>query len=138
MTSLFATETVWNAGLTGTGTAGADRSLKVGRDGEWQPEYLLLLAAESSFMSTMLALAAHTGVTVLGYVSSGHLDVPDDFEALPRVSLAPCVVVGTAGDAERIADLGRRAERASIIARLLGDRFRVTLDVRCVPSGTVL
>ena len=103
MASLFATETVWSASLAGTGTAAADRSLKVGREGEWEPEHLLLLAAESSFMSTVLALAAHAGITVLGYVSSGHLDVPNDADALPLVSLAPCVVVATSEDAERIA-----------------------------------
>lgn len=137
MASLFATETIWNAGLTGTGTAGADRSLKVGRDGEWEPEHLLLLAAESSFMATVLALAAHAGITVLGYVSSGHLDVPNDADELPRLSLVPCVVVATSEDAERIADLGRQAEQASIVVRLLGDRLRVTLDVRSVPSGTM-
>ena len=111
MASPFATEIVWNAGLTGTGTAAAGRSLTVGREGEWEPEYLLLLAAESSFMPTMLALAAHAGVTVLGYVSSGHLNVPDDAEALPRVSLAPCIVVATSEDAERIAGLGGKRSR---------------------------
>lgn len=136
MTSPFATETVWNAGLAGTGTAATDRSLTVGREGEWEPEHLLLLAAESSFMSTVLALAAQSGITVLGYVSSGHLDVTNDAEALPQVSLAPCVVVATPEDAERIAGLGRQAEQASIVARLLGDRLRVTFDVRSVP-GTI-
>ena len=137
MTAPFTTETIWHAGLAGTGTAVADRSLTVGREGDWEPEHLLLLAVESCFMSTLLALAALDGITVLGYVSSGHLDMPHDGGALPRVSLAPCVVVAAPGDAERIAVLGRQAEEASVVARLIGDRLRVMLDVRCVASGSV-
>jgi organic hydroperoxide reductase OsmC/OhrA len=130
--SPFVTETVWNAGLAGTGVAADDRSLTVGHDGEWVPEHLLLLAAESCFMSTLLAIASADGVTVLGYVSSGHLTIPTQ-GGTPSVSLAPCVVVASADDERRIAQCARQAEQASVVARLLGDRLQITLDVRRLP-----
>jgi organic hydroperoxide reductase OsmC/OhrA len=131
----FRTETVWNAGLSGTGAAGEGRSLTVGHEGDWVPEHLVLLAAESCFMSTLLALAADAGVRVLGYVSSGHLLASD--EAAPLwVVLSPCVVVGSASDAERITTLGEQATRESIVARLLGDRLRLALDVQIIAPTT--
>jgi organic hydroperoxide reductase OsmC/OhrA len=133
--SPFVTETVWNAGLSATGVAGDDRSLTVGRDGDWPPEQLLLLAAESCFMSTLLTLAADEGVDVLGYVSSAHLNVPSLPAEMPVISLAPCVVVASDEDAARIASCTRRAERESPVARLLGSQLRVAVDIRRLPEG---
>jgi organic hydroperoxide reductase OsmC/OhrA len=131
----FTTETVWNAGLAGTGMSAEGRSLIVGHEGEWSPEHLLLLAAESCFMSTLLALARADGVDVLGYVSSGQLHVPDDPQAALSILLTPCVVVLTDGDAERIRELARRAREESVVARTLGHGLTVALDVRVVPNG---
>ena len=62
----FKTETVWNAGLAGTGAAGEGQLLTVGHEGDWVPEHLLLLAAESCFMSTLPTLALDAGIDVLG------------------------------------------------------------------------
>lgn len=132
--SPFTTETVWNAGLAGTGASGGGRELPVGHDADWAPEHLLLLAAESCFMSTLLSLASAAGIVVLGYVSSGHLEVPADGRVLPRVSLAPCVVVASDADAKRIVACAAQAENDSVIARLLGDCLQITTDVRSVPS----
>jgi len=133
--SPFTTETIWNAGLAGTGVAGENRSLTVGHEGRWAPEHLLLLAAESCFMSTLLSLAPTAGVEVLGYVSSGHLEVPEDPRSKPTVSLTPCVVVGSSIEDERIVAVARQAEQDSVVARLLGDRLRITLDVQRVPRS---
>ncbi|MBI3403494.1 MAG: OsmC family protein [Acidobacteria bacterium] len=130
----FTTETVWNAGLAGTGMSGEGRSLTVGHEGEWSPEHLLLLAAESCFMSTLLALARAEGIDVLGYVSSGQLQIPDDRQGASRVLLTPCVVVLGDGDAERVRALARQAREESIVARTLGAGLTVALDVRVVPE----
>jgi len=133
----FTTETVWNAGLAGTGVSGEGRSLTVGHDGEWNPEHLLLLAAESCFMSTLLALARAEGVDVLGYVSNGQLQIPDDPQADLTVLLTPCIVVLTDADAERIRALARRARSESVVARTLGTAgLTVALDVQVVPADT--
>ena len=128
----FTTETVWNAGLAGTGAAGEGRSLLVGHEGEWVPEHLVLLAAESCFMSALLRLLADAGIEVLGYVSNGQLQVSDDAHQGPSVTLLPCVVVASAEAAEQLTRLGEEAKRASVVARLLGDRLRVTLDVQTI------
>lgn len=134
-TSPYSTETVWNTGLAGTGVADDGRSLTVGREGAWAPEYLLLLAAESCFMSTLLALARESGIDVLGYVSKGHLQgragVVDD----ASVVLTPCVVVASRDDAEKIGRLASHVKQKSIVASLLGERLRIALDVRAVPGG---
>jgi organic hydroperoxide reductase OsmC/OhrA len=132
----YSTETVWNAGLEGTSVANDGRSLTVGRDGEWAPEYLLLLAAESCFMSTLLALARQAGLDVLGYVSKGHLATVPPHPDAPIVALTPCVVVASDDDVERIAKLAAQVTRTSVVARLLGDRLRVNLDVRAVGSAS--
>jgi organic hydroperoxide reductase OsmC/OhrA len=131
----FTTETVWNAGLAGTGMSGEGRSLTVGHEGEWSPEHLLLLAAESCFMSTLLALARAEGIEVLGYVSNGQLHVADDPQAALSILLTPCVVVLTDTDAERIRGLARRAREESVVARMLGRGLTVALDVRAVPNA---
>lgn len=132
----FTTETVWNAGLAGTGMSGEGRSLTVGHEGEWGPEHLLLLAAESCFMSTLLALARTEGIDVLGYVSNGQLHVPDDPQAALTILLTPCIVVLTEADAERIRALARQARDESIVARTLGAGLTVALDVRAVPEDS--
>jgi organic hydroperoxide reductase OsmC/OhrA len=131
--SSFETETVWNSGLEGTGEA-AGHSLAVGREAEWLPEHLLLLAAESCFMSTLLALAADEGIDILGYVSSGHLRVPADRQAVAIVSLEPCAIVTSAHDADRLSELGVRAQQESVTARLLGSRLQVAMDVQTIPA----
>ncbi|MBZ5556246.1 MAG: OsmC family protein [Acidobacteriia bacterium] len=130
----FTTETVWNSGLVGTGVSGDGRSLTVGHEGEWSPEHLLLLAAESCFMSTLLSLARAEGIEVLGYVSSGQLHVPDDPHAALTVLLTPCIVVLADGDTERIRALARQAREESVVARTLGPGLTVALDVRAVPA----
>lgn len=132
MTS-YTTEIVWNAGLAGTGVSSEGRALSVGRGGDWSPEDLIVLAAESCFMGTLLALAVEASVEILGYVSAGHLDVSADSPLPPAITLLPCVVVGSDADALRIHHLAAVARHESVVARALGDRLHLTLDVRSVP-----
>jgi hypothetical protein len=131
MTSLYATETVWDGGVSRTGLSGDGRFLTVGSaDGAWAPEHLLLLGAESSVMDSFLAVAREADIRILGYMSSGHLGLPEDLDARLRLTVQPCVVVGSWEEAERIALLSPRAAERSVAGRLLGDRLRVVLDVR--------
>jgi hypothetical protein len=135
-TSPYATETIWDGGLSGTGLTGEGRELNVGRDdGGWSPEQLLLLGAESSLMESFLAAARSADIQVLGYVSSGHLDIPDEPGALPTLTLKPCIVVASAEEAERAVRLSGAVARTSIAGRLLGNRLHVGLDVRLEPSA---
>ncbi len=129
----FTTETVWDAGLAGTGCAGEGLSLTMGPGGDWVPEQLLLLAAEGGFMSTLLALAEDAGITLLGYVSKGRLEVAADPTAARSIVLSACAVVRTPQDAQRLSALADQAKDQSPIARMLGGRVTVALDVRAVP-----
>jgi organic hydroperoxide reductase OsmC/OhrA len=130
----YSTETVWNAGLAGTAMADKGRSLRVGNDGDWTPEHLLLLAAESCYMSTLLTLARESGLDILGYVSKSHLHPHPRNGDAPALVLMPCVVVRSEDDAQRVAHLAGQVPRRSVVANLLADRLRVTLDVRAVPD----
>ena len=131
----FSSEMVWNTGLSATGSAGG-RSLSAGFDGDWAPEHLLLLATESCYMSTFLSLAYVSGLEVLGYVSNARLDHGQQHGALPAISLAPCIVVGSATDATIARELASAAARESVVARLLGARLRVAPDVRLVTDAS--
>lgn len=127
----FSSEMVWNTGLSATGSAGG-RSLSAGFEGDWAPEHLLLLAVESCFMSTFLSLAYSSGLEVLGYVSNARLEHGTMPGALPAISLAPCVVVGSPVDVTLARETANAASRESVVARLLGTRLRVAPDIRLV------
>ena len=131
----FSSETVWNTGLSATGSAGG-RSLAAGFEGDWAPEHLLLLALESCYMSTFLSLAYVQGLDILGYVANARLEHGSHLSAAPAVSLAPCIVVGTPLDATIARELANAASRESVVARLLGARLRVTPDIRLVADRT--
>ena len=134
--SPYATETVWDGGRSATGVCGEGRELTVGREsGGWLPEHLLLLAAESSLMESFLAAARDADIEVLGYVSSGHLDIPDEPDAAARLTLKPCIVVASVEEAERAERLSAAVARTSMAGRLLGNRLRVGLDVRLEPPA---
>jgi organic hydroperoxide reductase OsmC/OhrA len=131
-----ATETVWDGGSSGTGVCADGHELTFGRgEGGWTPEQLLLLGAESSVMEAVLTAARNAGVDVLGYISSGHLDVPDEAGAAPRLQLNPCVVVASVDEAQRKALLSTAVAEASLVGRLLGAHLQVGIDVRLEPSA---
>lgn len=133
--SPYATETVWDGGLSGTGVCDKGM-LSVGRDsGGWSPEHLLLFAAETSLMESILAAARDADIEVLGYVSSGHLEIPDEPGAAPRLTLKPCIVVASADEAQRAALLSTAVAETSMAGRLLGSSLHVGLDVRLEPSA---
>ena len=132
----YATETVWDGGLSGTGVCGEGRALSVGRgDGGWAPEQLLLLGAESSLMESILTAARQADIQVLGYVSCGHLDAPEEPGAAARLTLKPCIVVASVDDAQRAALQSAAVAGTSLAGRLFGTRLQVGLDVRLEPSA---
>ncbi len=133
--SPYTTETVWDGGLSGTGVSADGQLLTVGHDGGWPPEQLLLLGAESSFMDSFLAAARGANLRILGYVSSGHLELSDDGHTPPRITLRPCVVVGSVADVEHVGRIVTTAMRQSVVGRLLGDQLRVGLDVQLEVSS---
>jgi len=118
------------------GVCADGHALSLGRDeGGWTPEQLLLLGAESSLMEAVLTAARHAGVDVPGYISSGHLDVPDEAGAAPCLTLNPCVVVASADEAQQAALLSTAVAEASLVGRLLGTHLQVGIDVRLEPSA---
>jgi hypothetical protein len=132
----YATETVWDGGLLGTGVCGEGRALSVGRgEGGWAPEQLLLLGAESSLMECVLTAARDADIQVLGYVSCGHLEVPEEPGAAPRLTLKPCIVVASVDEAQRAALVSAAVAGTSLAGRLLGTCLQVGLDVRLEPSA---
>ncbi|HEX7794455.1 MAG TPA: hypothetical protein VF456_08905 [Vicinamibacterales bacterium] len=131
-----ATETMWDGGSSGTGVCADGHELTFGRgEGGWTPEQLLLLGAESSLMEAVLTAARHAGVNVLGYISSGHLDVPEEADAAPRLKLNPCIVVASADEAQRKALLSTAVAETSLVGRLLGAHLQVGVDVRLEPAA---
>lgn len=127
----FSSETVWNTGLSGTGSAGG-RTLSVGFEADWAPEHLLLLSVESCYMSTFLSLAYAAGLELLGYVSNARFE--QGGHGPPSISLAPCIVVGSPMQATLARETADAALRESAVARLVGARLRVTPDIRLVPE----
>jgi len=125
----YTTETVWDGGGSATGLSQDGQVLRVGEGGGWMPEQLVLFAAETSFMDRFLAASRSAGVEVLGYVSSGHLEV-EDGQQMPRIVLRPCVVVSSGEEAEALERIARTALTQSVVGRLCGGRVRVALDVQ--------
>ena len=134
--SPYATEIIWDGGVSGTGQSGKGQELAVGYEGgAWSPEHLLLLGAECSLMESFLTAAREADLQVLGYVSSGHLDLPDDPALAPRLTLRPCVVVASLDDARRAAAMLTSVARESVAGRLLADHLHVGADIRMESSS---
>lgn len=134
----FVTELVWHGGESGTGLTEHGASMSCGCPAEWVPEHLLCLAADSSFMTTLLRLASEAGLEVLGYVSRARLEAPADAGQPPQVTLSPCIVVGSDEAARVIERLCNEAVRESLVSRVLHGRIHVSADVKVVaPDATV-
>ena len=131
---VFSTEVVWDSGESGTAITEEGASLSVGSGSEWSPEHPLGLSAASCFMRTFLRLAAEHGLEVLGYVSSGSVELYKDPTVPPRLVLAPCIVVGWDEDVESAHHLCQYALLASPVCRVLGSRVRLTAAVKVIPS----
>jgi uncharacterized OsmC-like protein len=123
-------ELVWDEALNAT--AVTDRGMvRIGPDASLTPHHLLALAASSELMTTVLTAAAARGVAIQGYVSSVRLRGSSD--QTPDLALAPCVVVASDQDRERIEALWPEAVNRTPTLRLLGPHVQLEPTVRVAP-----
>jgi organic hydroperoxide reductase OsmC/OhrA len=132
----FAIELVWDADQDATAVPWQPpwqgSTIQVGPKAGWLPAHLMTLAAASGFMSTLLQLAETAGVPVLGYVSISKLHVPTDRRSLPTITLAPCIVVASTEDADKIATLCQQASDLCEVCRALQGRLEVVPDTQVI------
>lgn len=103
-----------------------------GQPGMWSPETLLVLAASSCFLNTLLFFAEKSGLTLVGYRADaeGRLErVPGVGFRFAELTLRPTVVVESETDAELARRLLEKAERACIVANSLAAPVRVQAEV---------
>ena len=71
-----------------------------------------------------------SGLDILGYVSNARFEQGSPHQAsAPIVSLAPCIVVGTANEAALARNLAAESTRASAVARLLGAEIKKSTPI---------
>lgn len=98
----------------------------------WSPETLLVLAASSCFLNTLLFFAEKSGLTLVGYRADaeGRLErVPGVGFRFAELTLRPTVVVESESDTELARRLLEKAERACIVANSLAAPVRVQAEV---------
>lgn len=93
-----------------------------GRPGFWSPEQLLVLAANSCFLSSFLFFAERSDVALAGYRADaeGRLEkVEGKGFQLAEITLRPVVLLERDKDRARAQRLLEKAERACIVANSL-------------------
>jgi organic hydroperoxide reductase OsmC/OhrA len=133
-------ELLWNGKRRGAVIARSAPPLEVaappefgGERGVWNPEQLLLAAANACLMSTFIAYARKVRIEVVGYSCGGLAELTPDAEgglAITRVTLKPVVLVGHEADVARASKLMVTAERNCLIGRSLRCQTRVLPSVR--------
>lgn len=103
-----------------------------GQPGMWSPETLLVLAASSCFLNTLLFFAEKHMLALVGYraEAEGRLErIPGKGFRFAEITLRPTVVVESEGDAELARRLVEKAERACIVANSLAVPVRAEAQV---------
>lgn len=98
----------------------------------WSPEHLLVAALASCLMTTFRAIAANSGVEVLGYTdrSTGRLLRGDDgVYRIAKVTLRPMVVISEESRADRTLRLLEKAERVCLISRSVSSDVELVAKV---------
>jgi peroxiredoxin-like protein len=111
-----------------------------GTEGLWTPEHLLVLAANSCLMSTMLALAEHNRLTLVGYRADaeGRVErIPGQGYRLTEIVMRPHITVQSEDDLARAEQLLAKAEKHCIVANALSVPVRVDPRVELVATVTV-
>ena len=109
-----------------------------GERGVWNPEQLLLAAANGCLMNTYLAFARKAQLEVMAYSCAGKAELTPDAEgglAITRVTLWPVVLVPRKEDLELGSRIMRSAERNCMIQRSLRYPTRVVASVRVWAPG---
>ena len=127
-------QVVWDTGAECTAQSPSGNHLRVGADGDWTPELLLLAAAESSLMKEFVELARDRHLEVLGYVSSASMARPDHAGRHVRLIVRPCVAIARESDRPLAHELLARAHAISPVARALGRSFRLAPEVMLLPQ----
>lgn len=105
-----------------------------GDAGVWTPEHLLVAAAASCLMTTFLAIAGISRLTVLSYRSQafGRLEkVPGEGYRFTEITLAPEITVA-AEDAEKAGRVLEKAEKNCFVSKSL--RATVQVEPRIVAA----
>jgi organic hydroperoxide reductase OsmC/OhrA len=133
-------ELVWNGLRRGEVVARSAPPLQVaappefgGERGVWNPEQLLLAAANACLMNTYMAYAKKVRLGIVGYSCGGLADLTPDAEggfAITRVTLKPVVLVAHEEDVARASKLMGTAERNCLIGRSLRYPTRVQPNIR--------
>ena len=111
-----------------------------GTPGLWSPEHLLVLAANSCFMSTLMALAQHSKLTVVGYraQAEGRLEkIPGQGYRMTEIVLQPVATVQSEESLALAHRLLEKAERVCIVANALKVPIRVDARVEVVEPAPV-
>jgi organic hydroperoxide reductase OsmC/OhrA len=111
-----------------------------GAEGFWTPEHLLVLAANSCLMSTMLALAEHNRLTLVGYRADGEgrlEKIPGQGYRFAEIVLRPLVTVQSEEDIVRAEQLLAKAEKYCLVANALSVPVHVDARVEVVATVTV-
>ncbi|MFQ5853926.1 MAG: OsmC family protein [Candidatus Binatia bacterium] len=106
-----------------------------GRPGLWSPQSMLVLAASSCFMSTLLALAEGSKLSLVGFQADaeGQLEkIPDQGYHFTEVVLHPRVEVAKDSDVGLAQQLLEKSEQACIVAKALAVPVRVEPQVKVV------
>ena len=111
-----------------------------GTPGFWSPEQLLVLAANSCFMSTLMALAHHSQLTLVGYraQAEGRLEkVAGQGYRMTEIVIQPVATVLSDEGIALAQRLLEKAERVCIVANALKVPIRVDARVEVVEPAPV-
>jgi peroxiredoxin-like protein len=111
-----------------------------GWPGFWSPEQLLVLAAGSCYLSTLLALAEHNQLALVGYHAGaeGRIEpTPGQGYKFTEIVLRPVVTVRSENDLALAHKLVEKAERVCIVSRSLAVPVRVEARVEVVAPAPV-
>jgi len=136
MDNTYRVSITWMHGRDGWAEApGIRESLKFsappefgGRPGYWSPEQLLVMAANSCFLSTFLFFAEKSNILLAGYRAEGEgrLEmVEGKGYQFAEIVLRPVVVLEKEKDMARVQRLLQKAEHACIVAHSLATPIRV-------------
>ena len=109
-----------------------------GAGGQWTPEHLFVSAAAACWMTTFLAIAelSKLEVVAVSIAGEGFLERGEDRRySIPRITLAPRVVLRPDGDKDKALRLITKAEEACLIARSMRSEITLAPEVSFAPAA---
>jgi peroxiredoxin-like protein len=143
--STYPVSIAWTQGKEGVASAAGLPDLPLGSPtqfggagGQWTPEHLFVSAASACWMTTFLAIAELSKLEVVDVTLAGEgfLERGEGRRfSIPRITLAPRVVIRREEDREKAHRLILKAEEACLIARSM--RSEITLESEVEIAQTV-